>query len=148
MIDFLHLDEMTSREAFELFRLRVDVFVAEQQCPYNELDDIDIQPDTFHVLARDTNGRLLGCARVFPTSTGSRFGRFVVAAQARGTGLGREIVLGCIDFTRRWDGDLLIDAQSGLVGYYNKYGFVAEGEEFLDAGVAHRRMRLRRPVQK
>ncbi|WP_115685119.1 GNAT family N-acetyltransferase [Corynebacterium senegalense] len=144
MIEFSTLEQLSAPQAYELFRLRVDVFVAEQDCPYNELDDTDAHPETRHVLARGGEGRLLGCARVFPTAEGSCFGRFVVAPEARGTGLGAEILARSIEYTRRWEGDLVIEAQAGLVGYYSGFGFVAEGEEFLDTGIAHRRMRLRR----
>lgn len=141
---FRQLDDLTARQAYDLFRLRVDTFVAEQQCPFAELDAIDAAQDTFHVLAYGNDGTLLGCARVFPTAAGSRFGRFVVAPPARGTGLGPRIVREAIAFTTRWPGDLIIEAQAGLVGYYNQFGLVEEGEEFLDTGIPHRAMRLRR----
>ena len=49
-----------------------------------------------------------------------------------------------IEFTERFPGDLIVEAQSGLVGYYSQFGLVAEGEEFLDTGIPHRRMRLAR----
>ena len=143
-LKFVQLKDMTALEAFALFRLRVDVFVAEQGCSFKELDDADAAEDTFHLLAVDSNGHLAGCARVFPTDTGSRFGRFVVAPEARGTGLGPEIVAACIEFTKQWPGDLVIDAQAGLKEYYSRFGFVAEGEEFLDTGIPHVVMRIRR----
>lgn len=146
MITFRSLAQLSGPEAFELFRLRVDVFVAEQNCPYNELDDVDADPATRHVLARGANGRLLGCARVFPTAESARFGRFVVAPEARGTGLGAEILTRSIEYARRWPGDLLLDAQAPLVGYYSGFGFVPEGAEFMDTGIPHRRMRLRRAI--
>ncbi|MEH0146412.1 GNAT family N-acetyltransferase [Corynebacterium sp. Q4381] len=146
--EFKTLDDMTAREAYELFKLRVDVFVAEQDCPFNELDEVDAASDTFHILARDASGRLAGCARVFPEVRDgvphARFGRFVVAPYARGTGVGPEIVRAGLEFTRRWPGDLVIEAQTGLVGYYNRFGLVEEGEEFLDGSIPHVLMRKRR----
>ncbi|OEX92625.1 GNAT family N-acetyltransferase [Corynebacterium sp. BCW_4722] len=147
MIEFKSLAELTPLEVHHLYKLRVDVFVVEQQCPYNEIDDQDAHPDTRHLLAwgeEDGTRTLAGCARVFPTDEGSRFGRFVVSPAARGTGLGPDIVRAGIDYTERFPGDLVIEAQSGLVGYYSQFGLVAEGEEFDDAGIMHRRMRLRR----
>ncbi|PAT03008.1 GNAT family N-acetyltransferase [Corynebacterium sp. NML 150383] len=144
MIVLKSLDEMTPREVHALYKLRVDVFVAEQNCPYNEIDAQDADPSTTHLLALTAVGELAGCARVFPTETGSRFGRFVVAPAHRGTGLGPEIVRTGIEYTTRWPGDLIIEAQAGLVGYYSRYGLVAEGDEFLDTGIPHRRMRLAR----
>lgn len=58
--------------------------------------------------------------------------------------MGPDIVRAGIEYTTRWPGDLIVEAQSGLVGYYSRFGLVAEGEEFLDTGVPHRRMRLAR----
>lgn len=145
MIVLKSLDEMTPRELHALYKLRVDVFVAEQDCPYNEIDDQDADPDTKHVLAFANDGTLAGCARVFPTETGSRFGRFVVHPAHRGSGIGPDIVRTGIEYTTRWPGDLIVEAQSGLVDYYSRFGLVAEGEEFLDTGMPHRRMRLARP---
>lgn len=141
---FRSLDEMTPREVHQLYKLRVDVFVAEQNCPFNEIDDQDADPETKHILALLDDGTLAGCARVFPTDTGSRFGRFVVHPDHRGSGIGPEIVRAGIEYTERFPGDLIVEAQSGLVGYYEQFGLVAEGEEFLDTGIPHRRMRLRR----
>ncbi|MBC3179155.1 GNAT family N-acetyltransferase [Corynebacterium lujinxingii] len=141
---FRSLDEMTPQQVHQLYKLRVDVFVAEQNCPFNEIDDQDADPETKHILALLDDDTLAGCARVFPTETGSRFGRFVVHPGHRGSGLGPQIVRAGIEYTEQFAGDLIVEAQSGLVGYYEQFGLVAEGEEFLDTGVPHRRMRLRR----
>ena len=135
---------MTPRQVHQLYKLRVDTFVAEQQCPYAEIDDQDANPKTKHILALLDDDTLAGCARVFPTETGSRFGRFVVHPDHRGSGLGPEIVRAGIEYTERFPGDLVIEAQAGLVGYYEQFGLVAEGEEFLDTGVPHRKMRIKR----
>lgn len=143
MIEFKSLDELTPQQVHHLFKLRVDTFVVEQQCPYNEIDDQDAHPDTRHVLAWEGDV-LAGCARVFPTEEGSRFGRYVIHPAFRGTGLGHQIVPAAIEYSQRWPGDLVIEAQAGLVGYYSQFGLVAEGDEFDDAGIMHRRMRLKR----
>ena len=147
MITFKSLVEMTPFEVHQLYKLRVDVFVAEQHCPYNEIDGQDADPDTRHILAFDREA-LVGCARVFPTENGSRFGRFVVHPSHRGSGLGPDIVRAGIEYTERFPGDLVIEAQAGLVGYYSQFGLVAEGEEFLDTGVPHRAMRLTRGARR
>ncbi|WP_286205632.1 GNAT family N-acetyltransferase [Corynebacterium afermentans] len=143
MISLKSLHEMTPIEVHQLYKLRVDVFVAEQHCPFNEIDDQDADPDTRHILAFDGD-TLAGCARVFPTETGSRFGRFVVHPGHRGSGLGPEIVRTGIAYTECFPGDLIVEAQSGLVGYYEQFGLEAEGEEFLDTGIPHRTMWLAR----
>ena len=143
MISLKSLHEMTPLEVHQLYKLRVDVFVAEQNCPYNEIDDQDADPATRHILAFDGE-QFAGCARVFPTDTGSRFGRLVVHPAHRGSGLGPKIVRAGIEYTERFPGDLIVEAQAGLVGYYEQFGLVAEGEEFLDTGIPHRVMRLGR----
>lgn len=143
MISLKSLHEMTPMQVHQLYKLRVDVFVAEQNCPFNEIDDQDANPETRHILAFDGE-TLVGCARVFPTESGSRFGRFVVHPDFRGSGLGPQIVRTGIEYTERFNGDLIVEAQSGLVGYYEQFGLVAEGDEFLDTGVPHRKMRLAR----
>ena len=143
MISLKSLHEMTPKQVHQLYKLRVDVFVAEQNCPFNEIDDQDASPDTRHILAFDGE-TLAGCARVFPTEGGSRFGRFVVHPDFRGSGLGPQIVRSGIEYTERFDGDLIVEAQSGLVGYYEQFGLVAEGDEFLNTGIPHRKMRLAR----
>lgn len=143
MISLKSLHEMTPLEVHQLYKLRVDVFVAEQNCPFKEIDDQDANPETRHILAFDGE-TLAGCARVFPTESGSRFGRFVVHPDFRGSGLGPQIVRTGIEYTERFNGDLIVEAQSGLVGYYEQFGLVAEGDEFLDTGVPHRKMRLAR----
>lgn len=144
MISFVALTELTAEQAYRLFRLRVDVFVVEQNCAYPEIDAVDAHPETRHVLAWGDDGELLACGRVFPTPDGPRFGRYVVSPAARGTGLGPGLVRAAIEYTTRWPGDLVIEAQSGLTIYYGQFGFVAEGPEYLDAGIAHRVMRIAR----
>ena len=143
MISLKSLHEMTPMQVHQLYKLRVDVFVAEQNCPFKEIDDQDANPETRHILAFDGE-TLAGCARVFPTESGSRFGRFVVHPDFRGSGLGPQIVRTGIEYTERFNGDLIVETQSGLVGYYEQFGLVAEGDEFLDTGVPHRKMRLAR----
>ena len=66
MISLKSLHEMTPMQVHQLYKLRVDVFVAEQNCPFNEIDDQDAAPETRHILAFDGE-TLAGCARIFPT---------------------------------------------------------------------------------
>ena len=72
------LDELSARELYELIRLRVDVFVVEQNCPYAELDGLDL--NAHHVLGHDEEGRLMACARILPPEHGGlpHIGRVVV----------------------------------------------------------------------
>ena len=64
MIVLKSLDEMTPREVHALYKLRVDVFVAEQNCPYNEIDAQDADPSTTHLLALTAAGELAGLSLI------------------------------------------------------------------------------------
>ena len=133
--------ELDAASAYAVWKLRQDVFVVEQQCAYPDLDGRDDEPGTRHVLLRD-DGELLGYARVLDDGSTWRIGRVVVAAKARGRGLADELMLAAVQVaTGR---DVLLDAQSPLAGWYETFGFVADGPEFLEDGIPHTPMRLRR----
>ena len=73
-----------------------------------------------------------------------KIGRVCVLSEARGTGLGANLILACLDELRRQPGvsEATLGSQSHATGFYEKLGFAVEGEEFMDAGIPHRHMRL------
>ena len=145
------LGQLAALDVHQLYKLRVDVFVHEQRCPYAEIDATDADPQTVHLLAWDTDSHeLLGTARVFPAAptdaaladAGAQIGRFALAPAARGTGLGRELLQAAIDLGERMHPGkpLYLEAQAGLVDYYAGFGFTPVGELFDDEGVPHQPM--------
>ena len=147
------LGQLAALDVHQLYKLRVDVFVHEQRCPYAEIDATDADPQTVHLLAWDADTHeLLGTARVFPAApaddaaladaTGAQIGRFALAPAARGTGLGRELLQAAIDLGERMrpGQPLYLEAQAGLVDYYAGFGFTPVGELFDDEGVPHQPM--------
>lgn len=147
------LGQLAALDVHQLYRLRVDVFVHEQRCPYAEIDATDADPQTVHLLAWDADTHeLLGTARVFPAApaddaaladaTGAQIGRFALAPAARGTGFGRELLQAAIDLGERMrpGQTLYLEAQAGLVDYYASFGFTPTGEPFDDEGVPHQPM--------
>ncbi|MGV0404969.1 GNAT family N-acetyltransferase [Corynebacterium marquesiae] len=147
------LGQLAALDVHQLYKLRVDVFVHEQRCPYAEIDATDANPQTVHLLAWDADTHeLLGTARVFPAApandaalsdaTGAQIGRFALAPAARGTGLGRELLQAAIDLGEhmRPGQPLYLEAQAGLVDYYASFGFTPTGEPFDDEGVPHQPM--------
>lgn len=128
---------MSGLEVHRLYKLRVDVFVHEQRCPYAEIDATDALETTTHLLVIDGD-ELLGTARLFPSALDGRdvaqFGRFALAPAARGTGVGPAIMEAAIEHA---DGPIYLEAQAPLVGYYSRFGFTVCGEEFDDEGVPH-----------
>lgn len=133
---FADLDTYT---LYALLRLRVDVFVVEQHSPYPDLDGRDLDDSTVH-LWLDRAGTPVGYLRITgQPGDGYRIGRVVVARHARGGGLAGRLVAAAL--ARIADQPCTLDAQTPLVGFYRRYGFVPTGPQFLDAGVPHVPMR-------
>ena len=134
-------DELTVDELYEILRLRVDVFVVEQSCPYPDLDGLD--RSALHVFLRDGEGiqaylRVLPAGAAFPPAG---LGRVVV--RRRRQGLGGRIVAAGIAAARERLGarELTLDAQTYARGLYEQAGFCQCSEEFLEDGIPHIRMR-------
>ncbi len=132
---FATLDAAT---AYDAWRLRQQVFVVEQECPYPDLDGRDPEPGTRHVLLTE-DGTLIGYARVLDDATTWRVGRVVLAPSARGRGLADQLVHTALEVCP--DRDVVLDAQSPLAGWYATFGFTPDGEEFLEDGIPHVPMR-------
>lgn len=130
----LAFDDLDTPTAYQVWRLRQDVFVVEQASPYPDLDGRDLEPTTRHLLLEEA-GALIGCLRLLEDGDALRVGRVVIAPQARGRGLARLLM----DEAMRLAGDRLVrlDAQTGLVDFYAGYGFEVTGPEFDEDGVMH-----------
>lgn len=127
-------DDLDARTAYELWRLRQQVFVVEQHSPYPDLDGRDLEPTTRHLLARDGDV-LVGCLRLLEEGSHLRIGRVVVAHHFRGGGLARRLMDVAMELcTGR---EVRLDAQTGLVGFYEGFGFEVTGPEFDEDGVLH-----------
>jgi ElaA protein len=121
-----------------LIRLRLDVFVVEQHCPYPELDGRDVEPSTEHVWTSDKVGPS-AYVRVLMEDDGRvRVGRVCTRGDARGFGLAALLVTDVI--ARYGSAPMVLDAQTYLVGFYQRYGFQPEGPQFLEDGIPHRTM--------
>lgn len=150
-------DELDGRTAYALWKLRQDVFVVEQDCPYSDLDGRDLEPGTRHiVLERDgsVDGEgasvVVGTARVLDDGDVWRVGRVVCERVVRGSGASALLMQAALAATAEADDrsgparDVVLDAQSPLVGWYARFGFVRDGDEFLEDGIPHTPMRLQR----
>jgi len=133
--------ELTAAQLHDILRLRVDVFVVEQKAAYPELDGRDLRPDTRHLWFEDVTG-VTSYLRVLADPGGiHRIGRVVTAASARGRGLAARLMEAALTVP----GEYVLDAQTYVQGFYARYGFAAEGEEYTDDdGIPH--IRMRRPA--
>jgi ElaA protein len=127
--------DLDARTAYLLWALRLDVFVVEQQCPYRELDERDLEEETLHLWV-ERDGRPVGYLRMLAEPDGGRrLGRVCVAASARGQGWAGVLM----DRALREVGDrrCVLDAQAHLAAWYARRGFAVNGPEFLDDGIPH-----------
>ncbi len=135
---------LTAAEVYDVARLRQDVFVVEQQCPYADLDGRDPEPGTAHVLMSE-GAALVGYLRVLDDATTWRIGRVVLAPAARGRGLADGLMDAALAHCSAVgpDRDVVLAAQTPLARWYAGFGFAVDGEEFLEDGIPHMPMRLR-----
>jgi ElaA protein len=143
---------------YALLRLRVDIFVVEQACPYPELDGRDLEPRTRHYWleggpgvgggggdrgGRDVPDRPLGCLRLLKEPDGGyRIGRLCVASGFRGRGLARRLMDAVL--AEVGNADCVLDAQTSSAGLYSGLGFVAVGDAYDWDGIEHVPMRRAR----
>jgi len=134
-IEFGDWAAMRSRAA----PVRFTVFVEEQKVPAEiELDEFD--PHCVHALAIDGRGRVLGTGRLLPDG---HVGRMAVLREARGRGVGSALLRALMRAAReRGDRSVVLSAQTHAIPFYERFGFVATGAEYDDAGIPHRDMHL------
>ena len=137
-----HFSQLSAQELFEIYKLRVSVFVVEQHCPYQEVDDAD--KAAYHVWLQDEDGieayaRVLPQGAAFPSAAIGR-----VIAVKRRLGLGSRVVAAAIDVAAsKFNADkITIEAQVYARGLYEKLGFRQTSDEFLEDGIPHIQMQL------
>ncbi|WP_416140105.1 GNAT family N-acetyltransferase [Halomonas sp. HK25] len=118
--------------------IRRIVFIEEQRVPLaEEWDGRD--DDSRHFLAL-LDGAPVGTARLLPDA---HIGRVAVLAEARDGGIGAALMAAAIETARRESHPAVeLSAQTHALAFYERLGFMAIGDEFLDAGIPHRNMRL------
>jgi ElaA protein len=128
------VDELATRTAYDVWRLRQQVFVVEQDCPYPDLDGRDLEPTTRHVVALDEE-RVVGTLRVLDDGDAMRIGRVVVAPTHRGRGLAAVLMDAALELCGARE--VRLDAQVGLTAFYEGHGFAVTGPEFDEDGIRH-----------
>ncbi|MGO1903296.1 GNAT family N-acetyltransferase [Corynebacterium casei] len=128
---------------YKMLKIRTDVFVVEQNCPYPELDGRDLEPDSEQLWVT-VDDEVAGTIRILHDSDAIRIGRVVVAAQHRGTGVARELFSYALNRCKQIDSEstIVLDAQAPLQGWYGSFGFAPVGEIFTEDGIPHITMKL------
>ncbi len=146
------------RQREPLARLRQTVFVEEQSVP-EELEWDDQDADAFHVLAKWHDGTPIGCGRMplaaayslsLPPDLADRIGaatpigkigRMAVLPDYRRQGVGAALLSTLVNRAKTLGLPLvMLEAQVGALAFYNRYGFTAYGDIYVDAGIDHRKM--------
>lgn len=131
-------ESLSKEELYAILKLRQEVFVVEQHCPYLDCDDHD--ENCLHLWTEDSQG-ITAYSRIAPPGEiyeETSIGRVITAERARRTGLGRRLMDRSMQETESQFGKpIRIMAQSYLLKFYESYGFVKEGEEFLEDGLPH-----------
>ncbi len=136
-------ESIAPRVGYDLIRLRVDVFVVEQKCPYPELDGRDVEPGAEHLWFSDEQGPT-AYLRVLNDPDGAlRIGRVCTRVDARGRSLSGRLISRVLQDLEPGR-EAVLDAQAHLTAWYARYGFAASGPEYLEDGIPH--VPMRRPA--
>lgn len=132
-----HFTNLIIQELHAIYKLRISVFIVEQNCPYQEVDDAD--KDAYHIWLEDEEG-IQAYARILPPGTTFKeasIGRII--AKKRRCGLGTQIVKEAIKTAKEEFGaeTIKIEAQVYAKSLYEKVGFVQKSEPFLEDGIPH-----------
>lgn len=133
--------ELTLDEQYSLLRLRSEVFVVEQNCPFLDLDGKD--KDCHHLMGfADTEPSLVAYTRIVPPGLSYEYaaiGRVVTAPHARRYGKGRELMQQSIEAVLNLygHGPIQIGAQLYLKKFYESFGFEQVGDIYLEDGIEH-----------
>ena len=134
------LSELTSKEVFDVLKLRSQVFVSEQICVYLDPDDQDL--NAIHMRALSVSNQLIGYSRIYCDHSW-HIGRISTAINHRNLGIGKAIVSESISYCKSKNSSLAIEmsAQVYLTEYYSSLGFKPSGNMYLEDGIPHLKMR-------
>lgn len=120
--------------------IRYEVFVIGQNCP----EDIEweFEEESTHFLLL-VDGIHKAAARHRKTKKGYKLERFAVLESERGKGLGYKILKAILEDLSEFDGEIYMHAQTDVIPFYEKAGFIKEGKEFEEANILHYKMKLK-----
>lgn len=135
-----HFNELTVPEYHDLLFLRIEVFVIEQDCPYQDVDNKDKK--AYHVFGTNSKNETIAVARILPQNVSYpevSVGRIAVDKNNRGTGIADELMNTCFEFIETQFGkqSIRISAQQYLLNFYNRHGFKQVSEMYLEDNIPH-----------
>jgi ElaA protein len=135
-------EALTTNELYAILRLRSEVFVVEQDCVYQDLDDKDKK--AIHVMGWYDN-TIVAYTRIFDVKlyfNEASIGRVVVDKKYRSKGFGIDIMITSINAIKKYfsQTQIKISAQTYLIKFYNELGFKKQGKPYLEDGIPHTAM--------
>ncbi|MEE3491004.1 MAG: GNAT family N-acetyltransferase [Methanobrevibacter sp.] len=132
-------DELTTEELYEILKLRVEIFVVEQDCAYQDLDDKD--QCAYHLFLEDGD-EIIAVLRILPENVAFEdmaIGRIVVRKSHRGQGIARAMMKRAMEFIVKDLGkrSIRLSGQAYLVDFYEGLGFKRVSDEYLEDGIPH-----------
>lgn len=140
-----NFEELTTPELYKILEVRSEVFVAEQECAYQDVDGKDQK--SLHFWLEDQAGAVQAYCRILPAKQSypeASIGRVLVKESQRGKGTAREMIQQALNFLANTWGEpaVRIEAQYYLRQFYASFGFVEDSEPFLEDGIKHVEMLL------
>ncbi|WP_407411720.1 GNAT family N-acetyltransferase [Methanobrevibacter sp.] len=132
-------DELSLDELYEILKLRAEVFVVEQDCAYNDLDDKDQM--ALHLFLKD-GGEIIAVSRILPENVAFEdmaIGRVIVKKEYRGHGIAKKIMQKAIDYIIKdlKKDKIRLSGQAYLVRFYEDLGFKKVSDVYLEDGIDH-----------
>lgn len=132
-------DELSALEVYKILRLRAEVFIVEQECIYQDIDDKDQK--ALHVIGYK-NEEIVAYTRLFDAGDyfkDTSFGRVVIPKKERQYGYGHKLIKECVNAIETFfkTKAIKISAQTYLKKFYETHGFTQIGEEYLEDGIPH-----------
>jgi len=136
-----HFNNLSTTELYQILQLRIEVFIIEQNCPFQDLDDKDVK--CYHLMGFDTDSqKVIAYTRIIPAGVSYEevsIGRVVTSPVARGCGVGKQLMKKSIELVEELYGavPIRIGAQKYLKKYYESFGFHQVEEVYLEDGIEH-----------
>ncbi|MGX7245114.1 GNAT family N-acetyltransferase [Enterococcus quebecensis] len=132
--------ELTTKEFFEIVKLRIAVFVVEQNCPYQEVDDSDEK--AWHTWLKE-EADIVGYTRIIDKGATVSFGRVIINPSYRGKKLGNKLLEETLKVIegKYPNRPIIIGAQAHLTDFYGSFGFKESSDMYLEDGIPHIQMR-------
>lgn len=141
MWQYKQFEELSAKDYHQIITERVKIFVVEQGCAYQEVDDVDLH--AIHIIKRQ-KGIIKAYARIYKENKKIRIGRVLVPAEYRSEGHGKELLKVVLDYIncKYPRAEVEIQAEAYLKEFYESYGFRTISDLYYDEEIGHYDMEL------